>query len=157
MLSTLVTRRLATRRLVAPLLLAATLALGACSDSTEPDDEPEIQTLTLTVGSNSITIDKSTGAASGALVVTAGTSTVAAQWKRADGSNEALVTSNEFDLKIVPTAAANVTWTPNGAFGGTLVTTGLASNATTTATVALFHKEEQHEDFGPYNFTIRIQ
>ncbi|MBK8058802.1 MAG: hypothetical protein IT358_00535 [Gemmatimonadaceae bacterium] len=153
MLSTLVARRFVT-----PLILAATLVVGACSDDpTEPEDEPEVQTLTLTVGSSTITIDKTTGAASGNLVVPAGTSTVAAQWKRADGSLETLITSAEFDLKITPATPANLTWTPNGAFAGTLVTTGLASNATTNASVALFHKEEQHEDFGPYNFTVRVQ
>lgn len=153
MLSTRSVRRFAT-----PLVLAASLVLGACSDDpTEPEEEPEVQTLTLTVGGSSITIDKTTGAASGNLVVPAGTSTVAAQWKRADGSNESLITSDEFELRIVPTAAANLTWTPTGAFGGTLVVTGLASNATTTARASLLHKEEQHEDFGPYTFTVRVQ
>ncbi|HEX4933522.1 MAG TPA: hypothetical protein VFV33_10115, partial [Gemmatimonadaceae bacterium] len=106
MLSTFVARRVVT-----PFVLAASLVLGACSDSTEPEEEPEVQTLTLTVGSNSITINKSTGTASGPLLVPAGTSTVAAQWKRADGSNETLITSAEFELKIVPTSAVNVSWT----------------------------------------------
>lgn len=153
MLSMLFVRRVAT-----PLVLAASLVLGACSDDpTEPEDEPEVQSLTLTVGASSITIDKTTGAASGNLVVPSGTSTVTAQWKRADGSNEALISSDDYELRIVPTNAANLTWTPAGAFGGTLVVTGLASNATTSARVSLLHKKEQHEDFGPYTFTVRVQ
>ncbi|MBC7896717.1 MAG: hypothetical protein H7066_14970 [Cytophagaceae bacterium] len=149
---------LAFRRLAAPLLLTATLAVTACSDDpTEPEAEPEVQTVTITVGANSITVDKTTGAASGSLTVPAGTSTVAAVWKKANGSVESLVTSAEFDLRITPTTPANLAFTPTGAFGGTLVTTGLASNQTTTARVALFHKAEQHEDFGPYTVTIRVQ
>jgi hypothetical protein len=149
---------LSLRRLAAPLAMAALLTTAACSDDpTEPEDEPEVQTMTLTVGANSITFDKTTGAASGVLTVPAGTSTVAAVYKKADGTVESLVTSTEFDLRITPTTPANLSFTPNGAFSGTLVTSGLASNATTTARAALFHKAEQHEDFGPYNFTLRIQ
>lgn len=141
---------------VAALALLATIA--ACGDDpVEPEDEPEIQTLTLTVGANSITIDKTTGAASGQLPVPAGTSTMTAVWKKSDGSLEALVTSAEFDLKVTPTTPANLSWTPTGAFGGALTTTGLASNQTTTAQVSLFHKAEQHDDFGPYTITIRVQ
>ena len=141
------------------IAILATAAFTACSDDdpVEPEDEPEVQTLTLTVGASTITIDKTTGAASGQLTVPAGTSTVTAVWKKADGSVESLITSAEFDLRIVPTNSANLSWTPTGAFGGTLVTTGLTSGQTTTAQASLFHKEEGHSDFGPYTITIRIQ
>jgi hypothetical protein len=149
------TRQLAT----AAMMVIAIASLSACSDDdpAEPEDEPEIQTVTLTVGASTITIDKTTGAASGQLVVPAGTSTVTASWKRADGSAEPLVTSAEFELRIVPSNSANASWIPASAFGGSLTTTGLTSGQTTTAQVSLFHKEEQHDDFGPYTFTIRIQ
>ena len=136
----------------------ATTALASCDDDpVEPDDEPDVQTLTLTVGVSSITINGSTGAASGDLVVPAGTSTVTAVWRRADGSVEDLITSDEFELRIVPTTPANLSWTPNGAFGGTLTTTGLTSGQSTTAQVSLFHILEGHEDFGEFPITIRLQ
>lgn len=136
----------------------ATAAFTACDDDpVEPEDEPDVQTLTLTVGSSTITIDKTTGAASGPLVVPAGTSTVTAVWRKADGSLEDLITSDEFDLKIVPTNSANLSWTPSGAFGGTLTTTGLTSGQTTTAAVSLFHKAAGHPDFGEFTITIQIQ
>jgi hypothetical protein len=137
----------------------ATTAFAACNDDpTEPEEEdPEVQTVTLTVGSSTVTIDKTTGAASGQLVVPAGTSTMTAVWRKADGSLEDLITSDEFDLRIEATNAANLSWTPNGAFGGTLTTTGLTSGQTTTAQVSLFHRAEQHKDFGDYPITIRIQ
>jgi hypothetical protein len=143
------------RLVFAMLLTSGAVACG--DDPVEPENEPEIQTLTLSVGANSITIDKTTGAASGQLAVPAGTSTVTAVWRKADGTVEALVTSDEFDLRIVPTNSANLSWTANGAFGGTLTTTGLTSSQTTTAQVSLFHKAEQHDDFGPYTIIVRIQ
>ena len=149
-----------TRRSLHLLVAALTLmVVGACSDDdpVAPEEEPEIQTVTLTAGTSVVTIDKTTGAASGQLVVPADASTVTAVWKKADGSVESLVTSAEFDLKFTPTNSANLAWTATSAFSGTLTATGLASGQTTTAGVSLFHKEEQHNDFGPYTITIRIQ
>jgi hypothetical protein len=148
-----------TRRPLHVLVAALTLsAVAACNDDpVEPEPEPEVQTLTLTVGTSVVTIDRATGAASGQLVVPAGTSTVTAVWRKADGSIEDLVTSDEFDLKFEPDNPANLSWTANGAFGGTLTTTGLTSGQTTTAQVSLFHRAEGHPDFGGYPVTIRIQ
>ncbi len=146
-----------TARLAVAVL--ATGAFAACDDdpTTPAEEEPEVQTLTLSVGASTVTIDKSTGAASGPLLVPAGTSTVTAVWRKADGSIESLVTSDEFDLKIEPVTPANLAWTASGAFGGTLTTTGLSSGQSTTAQVSLFHKAEQHSDYGPYVITIQIQ
>ncbi len=143
---------------LAVAILGAT-AIAACNDDdpAAPEEEPEVQTLTLSVGASTITIDKTTGAASGQLVVPAGTSTVVAVWRKVDGSLESLVTSDEFDLKIEPVTPANLAWTAAGAFGGTLTTTGLTPGQSTTAQVSLFHKAEQHSDYGPYIITIRIQ
>jgi hypothetical protein len=140
------------------LAIFATSAV-ACSDDdpVEPEDEPEVQTLTLSVGASTITINKTTGAPSGDLVVPAGASTVTAVWKRVDGSVESLITTAEFELRIVPTTSANLSWVPSGAFGGTLTTAGLASGQSTTAQVSAFHLVEQHNDFGPYTFTVRVE
>ena len=149
-----------TRRPLYLLVAISSLtAVAACSDDdpVAPEPEPEVQTLSLTVGASVVIIDKTTGAASGQLVVPAGTSTVTAVWKKADGSLETLVSSDEFDLKIEPTAPANLSWVAAGAFGGALTTTGLTSGQTTTAQASLFHKAEQHSDFGPYTITVRIQ
>jgi len=158
MLSTLFARD-ARRRLRTAAVLSA-IALGAAcgdDDPTEPDDEPDVQTVTLAVGASSITINKTTGTASGNLVVPNGTSTVTAQWLRPNGSNETLVTDAEFDLRIVPTNTAVASYTPTGARAGTINVLTLAAGATTTAQVSLFHKEEQHNDFGPYPITIQRQ
>jgi hypothetical protein len=151
--ATPVHRRVRTTALLAALVLGA----AACSDDdpTEPHDEPEVQTLTLTVGTGTpVTINKTTGAASGNLVVPAGTSTITAQWLRADGSNETLVTDDEFDLRIVPSNTTDVSYVPSGARSGTF-TVNLPAGGSTPAQVSLFHREEQHNDFGPYPIVIQ--
>lgn len=148
------------RRAVTVALLVASVPLFvACGDDdpVEPDPEPEVQTMTLTAGASSITIDKTTGAPSGQLTVAAGTTTITAAFRKADGSVEALVTGAEFDVRISPASGTPFTWTPNTSLGGTLVTSGVTSGQTIPSSVDLFHRAEAHADFGPYTFTIRIQ
>jgi hypothetical protein len=144
-------------RLAAAASILATVAACDDDDPAAPEEEPDIQSVTLTVGTSVVTINKTTGQPSGPLIVPAGASTVTAQWKRPDGSDETLVTSDEFELQFLPTNTAVLAWTASGAFGGTLTTTGLTSGMTTTAEVQLFHLEKQHEDFGKYPITIQIQ
>jgi hypothetical protein len=147
-------------RRYAHLAFAALLATSvACDDddTVEPENEPAVQSMTLTVGASTVTINKTTGIPSGDLIVAAGANTVTATWKKVDGSDETLITSADFDLRIVPTDNTKFTWAPNGAFGGTLTVTGLAAASSTTAQVSLFHKGEQHDDFGPYTITVRRQ
>jgi hypothetical protein len=140
------------------LVFALSLFAGACDDDpVEPEVEPEIQSVRVTVGASSITINKTTGTPSGELSVPLGTSTVVVAWLKADGSNETIVTSDEFEAVIEAVSGSNLTFSPSGAFGGSLTVSGIASGAAVSATVALLHIEEQHEDFGPYTFTIRVQ
>jgi hypothetical protein len=141
------------------MVVAAVSFASACNDDdpVEPEDEPEVQTMTLTAGANSITIDKTTGAASGALTIPSGATTITATFKKPDGTAETRVTGTEFDVRIVPASGTAFTWTPNTNLGGTLVTSGVTSGQTINATVDLFHRAEGHADFGPYNFQLRIQ
>jgi hypothetical protein len=134
------------------------LALGAfnaCSDDdpVEPDEEPEVASLRLTVGTNSVTISTTQ---SPTLNVASGSNNVTAEWLKADGTVETRVTDAEFELRIAQATGSNLTWTPSSARAGTLVVTGLSGGATAAAQVSLFHKEEQHDDFGPLTFTIRV-
>lgn len=156
MLSTLFPAPLLRRIRTTAVLSALVFGAAACSDDpTEPDDEPDVQTVTLTVGASTVTINKTTGAPSGNLVVPAGTSTVTAQWLRPNGSNETLITDAEFDLRIVPSNTTEVTYAPTGARSGTLTLVNLAAGGTTAAQVSLFHRDEQHNDFGPYPIIIQ--
>lgn len=125
--------------------LVLTAATAACDDDPiGSDDEPEIANVRVSVGTQSVTISEF-GQQTGTLTVPTGNSVVAAAWLRADGQPEPLITSEEFELRLVPSAGTTgVTFTPAGAFGGTL-------NATTsgekTVQLQLFHLEEQHADF----------
>jgi hypothetical protein len=137
------------------LTLIALSAFAACSndDPAEPDNEPEIASLRLTVGPNSVTVSTTQ---SPTLTVASGTNNVTAEWLKADGAVESRVTDAEFELRIRQTTGTNLTWTPTSARAGTLVVSGLSGGATTAAQVSLFHKAEQHDDFGPLAFTIRV-
>jgi hypothetical protein len=141
------------------LVIGCVSIVAACGDDdpVEPEPEPEVQTMTLTAGASSITIDKTTGAPSGQLTIPSGTSTITATFRKADGSIESLVTGAEFDVRIRPATGTPFTWTPNTSLGGAIVTSGVTSGQTIASTVDLFHREENHADFGPFNFTIRIQ
>ena len=126
-------------------VVALTATASACSDDpTGEENEPEIAYARVTVGSQSVTIDD-TGAQTGTLTVPRGQSNVTVAYFRDDNSVEDLVTSAEFEVRLVPrTGTSGVTWTPNGAFGGTLNTTTAGQKS---LDVQLFHLEEGHADF----------
>lgn len=143
-------------------LLLASMTVVACGDDpNEPEDpEPEVQTMTLTAGASTLTIDKSVGGptpAGSVLLVPAGVATITASFRKADGSIETLVSGAEFDVRISPATGTPFTWTPSTNLGGTLTTSGVTSGQNIASTIDLFHREEAHADFGPFNFTIRIQ
>lgn len=140
-------------RFLALAFLALT-AISACGDDpTEPDPEPQVASVRLTVGANSVTVSTT---ASPTLNVASGTNTVTAEWLRADGSVESIVTDAEFELRIAQVSGTSFTWTATGARSGTLLMTGLSAGGSTAAQVSLFHKAEQHSDFGPLTFTVRV-
>jgi hypothetical protein len=152
MLATITLRH--TRQLTVALIAA--FAMAACSDDdpTEPpEEEPEVAAVRLTVGANNVTVSTTS---SPTLDVASGANTVTAQWLKADGSVETIVTDAEFELRIAPATGTNPTFVTSGAFGGTLTVSGLSGGQTAAVRVSLFHKEEQHDDFGPLNFTIRV-
>lgn len=140
-------------RRVALALIAATAFVACDDDPVAPDPEPDVAAVRLTVGANSVTVSTT---ASPTLTVASGTNTVTAEWLRADGSVESIVTDAEFELRIAQVSGTSFTWTATGARSGTLLMTGLPSGGSTAAQVSLFHIAEQHSDFGPLTFTVRV-
>ena len=128
--------------------------LGACDDDpVEPEEEPEVETVRLTIGGQVITM-VSGNPPSSPITITRAAHAVAAVYLRADGSNETLVTSAEFELRLVPANSSILTFTTAGAFGGTL--TGVAAGSTTMR-LELFHKVEGHADFTVTNIAVTVQ
>lgn len=139
-------------RALAVAAFVSAIAAGCDGNSTGSDEqEPEIASVRVTVGAQSVTITNN-GTQTGTLTVPRGNSTVAVTWLRADGSVETVVTSSEFEVRMVAASGTSgVTFTPNGAFGGTLNTTSAGQKV---LRLSLFHLEEQHDDFGPLNLTL---
>lgn len=137
------------RMLAAGTLLVLTMALGCSSEPTE--QEPEVETMRLVIGSTTVnfTGGTCTPSASSVTIPAAGT-TVTASFLKADGTPETIVTSDEFELQVTPTTR----FTRSGAFTGT-ISGGAVGSA--SLGFALFHKIEQHEDFGPCNLTVTVQ
>ncbi len=130
-------------------LLALTMAVGCSSEPTE--EEPEVETMRLVIGTTTVNFagGTCTPSPSSVTIPTAG-ATVTASFLRADGTPETIVTADEFELQVTPAGR----FTRTGAFTGTIAggTAGSASLG-----FALLHKIEQHEDFGPCNLTVTVQ
>lgn len=138
------------------LRVAATMALvgfaAACNGSTDAEPEPQIATVRITVGTQTVSISE-TGQQTGTLSIPQGNTAVAVAWLRADGSVDPVVNSEDFEVRIVPQGSTGISFTPAGPFAGTL-------NATTAGQkvvqVQLYHIEEQHDEFGQ-NLTLTVQ
>jgi hypothetical protein len=133
--------------------LVSALATACDDDPTGGEEEPDIGSVRVTVGAQTVTIS-STGTQTGTLTLPQGNSTVVVAWLRPDGTTETLVTSAEFEVRMTPApGTTGITFTSSGAFGGTL-------NATTAGAkvlqLSLFHLAEQHDDFGPHNLTVTV-
>ena len=135
--------------------LALTLGAAACGDDDGGPEEPEpkVQTMRLTVGGTPYDF---TGTTNPTIALRANTATtVTAQFLLANGQPEPLVTAETFELRIAPTTASDLTFTRTGAFTGTL-TTSRAAGQTFSASAELYHRIEQHEDFGPRTFSVTV-
>ena len=135
--------------------LALTLGAAACGDDDGGPEEPEpqVQTMRLTVGGTAYDF---TTSSTPTIPLRANTATtVTAQFLLANGQPEPLVTAEVFELRIAPTAASDLTFTRTGAFAGTL-TTGRAAGQSFSASAALYHRGDDHNDFGPRTFSVNV-
>lgn len=132
-----------TRRLFA--LAFAGLALAACKDkTTEPHEheEPEVVSIVITSGSNTVTVPLNGTQTPGPLSLTVNTANpITVRWLNAAGQDDPHVTTDEFELRI--TTPAGMTFAAGAGFTGTITPTATGSSA---FTVNLFHIEEEHND-----------
>ena len=155
--------RAARRARTALAATAVALLAAACDNSpTEAEDEPEVDRIVLTVGTGAgvqtLTYNVNNGQVTGGpITLPANTPrTLSAQFLRADGTPDPLVTEVDFrlDLNVANPAVAVFTRTSN--LGGSLQ--GIQSGQSTTFTIALVHIEENHEEYGPSQaVTVNVQ
>lgn len=132
------------------VVLAAVLSLAACSSSTEPEEEPEVATMELTIGTTIVSFTGGcTPSVSSVTIPTAGAA-LSARFLRANGTPDPLVTAAKYQLEVTPAAR----FVRSSAFAGTL-TGGAPGQA--QVSFALLHIEEQHEDFGPCPLSVIVQ
>ncbi len=142
------------KRSALTLMLAG--ALVACGDDTvEPEQEPDVATMRITVGTQTINVNAKTGAVTGGpLLLTRGTATtVSVQYLRSNGSADPLVTTADFRTDITPSSTAALSFARTGAFTGTL--TGIQAGST-SVNVNLFHLGEGHAEFD-WDIPVTIQ
>jgi hypothetical protein len=142
------------RRLSFITLFAAATAFVACGDSTAPDDHEELpHELRLTIGSQVITINDSGVVTGGPIMIPVGSTTITAVFL--DDEDAVMdLSADEYELRVVSDNTAVASFNRTSAFAGTLV--GGTAGQTILA-FSLFHIEEQHEDFGPFDVTVVVE
>ncbi len=140
------------RRFVTATAALLALSLGACKDSTSPEEEPEVVTMRITPAGGAAVTVSSTGVVTGTLTVpAAGTRAFTVEFLNAAGAPDPLVVGSTFQVSVTP--AAGITFARTGPFAGTL-TAGAAG--TVAVQFGLLHIEENHNDFGPFTVNVSV-
>jgi hypothetical protein len=139
-------------------LLGASLALAlahvACDDDPmQAEEEPEVATMRLTVGTQTIDVADNGVVTGGPIAIPVGSTAISVEWLLADGSPADDVDGVEFQLDVQTDNAAIVTFTRTGPFVGTLV--GVTPGSTTVE-MGLLHVLEGHHDFGPFVVPVTV-
>ncbi|MGA0920365.1 MAG: hypothetical protein ACO327_00085 [Gemmatimonadaceae bacterium] len=148
--------RIITRRL-RPLVAIATLTLGlgACKDSTGPDDHghaEEVHAMRITLADGTAVTVGETGTVTGTLTIPSGVATAfTVTFLDDDGAVVTDLPASEYQASVSPNAG--ITFARTGAFTGTLQG---ATAGTVTVRFGLFHIEENHDDFGPFSVPVTI-
>jgi hypothetical protein len=133
------------------------LVTAACDDDTTAvEEEPEVATMRLVVGAQTINVADDGTVTGGPMTLVVGANTVTATFLGANGQPEPLVTTAEFQLNVEVLGGAPITFqrSASNAFSGTLTAT--AAGQGRQLRFSLFHIEEQHEDFGPFTVTVNV-
>ena len=140
--------------------LLALAGLGACLDTTDPDEEPDIAAMQVVVGTGAgaqtVTVSRIGCQASGSVALTVNVTTpIAVTFLNTAGQADPVANdpalfrlAGDADVEGGPEPAptpTTIVWARTGPFAGTL-----RGSATTTGSVALsaYHLEEGHADFG---------
>jgi hypothetical protein len=153
-----------TYRIILPLALVAVLA--ACRDTTDPEPEPDVATLRLTIGTTSpqtVTVATNPGCAvtGGPINLTVNQArAISASFLNAAGEPDPVandpatfkLAGGEGQQNPTPTPPS-IEFTRTGPFAGTLTGTAAAQGS---VFLSLLHIEEGHEDWGPCSVPISV-
>jgi hypothetical protein len=135
----------------AALVAVAALAVGACSED-EHDHEAEVDFMRVTVGAQQVMVNSTGAVTGGPISVTSGAATaVTVAFLDADMADALAEHADDYQANIA--VPAGMTFTRTGPFTGTL--TGSVAG-TSNVSFTLFHIEENHEDFGPFNVPVTV-
>jgi hypothetical protein len=130
----------------------ASLALGAtaCSED-DLGHELHVDLMRITVGAQQLTVN-SAGAVTGTVNIVQGVATNVTVEFLDDAMADALAEhADDFQVQVEPDAG--ITFTRSGPFAGTITGTDIGA---ISVSFALFHIEENHEDFGPFPVNITV-
>ena len=134
------------------LALGALLAVTGCSTTEEA--EPDVSSIRVTVGTQTITISSNGTVTGGPITITRPTApALSASFLKADGTQDAIAHGSDFELNAVSASATLLTFTRTSGFAGTL--TGLAAGSTQLA-VSLRHIADGDAHFGPFNVPVTV-
>jgi len=142
-----------TFRLTSLAVAGLALSAAACKDTTDihhPGEDVVAMRLTIT-GQPPVTVSN-TGVASGSLTLTNGVGAIVTVEFLNDNNADALGEHAE-DYEVFVSPAAGVTFARTGPFTGIL--TG-STNGAIFVQFGLFHLDEAHLDFGPWNVTVNV-
>lgn len=137
----------------AAVLLVAALATTACLED-ELGHEAEVEFMQVTVGGTTVTVN-STGAITGGPISMEALSEEVVSVVFLDADMADALTEHADDYQLNITTPAELTFTRNGAYGGSLLSTS-ATPGTYNIQVSLFHIEESHTDFGAFGVPITV-
>lgn len=138
------------RRFAALAVTALALGLAACSKD-EDAYEVEVDFMRITAGAQQLMVN-STGAVTGSISISNGVATpITVAFLNGAMADALGVYADDFQVTV--TTGTGLTFTRTGPFAGTL--TGTLTGAS-SASFALLHIGENHEDFGPFPVTITV-
>jgi hypothetical protein len=144
------------RRYARAALAVALLATASCeSDLIDAiTGDPDVSTMRLSVGGQTITINGSGAVTGGPITISSGSSVnVSASFFTPDGDPDPNVTQASFQLNV--TSSGSVTFQRNSVnpFAGTLTASGGGSSQ---VSFALYDLEGQRNEFGPWPVTVVV-
>ena len=137
----------------AAVVAATAIAFGACT-ADEHGHEAEVEFMQVTVGATTVTVN-ATGAITGGPITMTAESEEAVSVVFLDVDMAEALGEHADDYQVNITTPAELTFTRNGPFGGTLLSTS-ATPGTYNIQVSLFHIPESHADFGAFGVPVTV-